>query len=83
MYLHIGNGKSVKEEKVIGIFDLDTATISQTTKKFVSLKQKNGEVEYTDNDLPRTFVLVEEKGSYKIKLSRISTTGLKSRTDYE
>ena len=34
MYLHIGNGKSVKREDIIGIFDLDTATVSKITKNF-------------------------------------------------
>ena len=32
MYLHIGNGKSVKQKNIIGIFDLDTATVSKITK---------------------------------------------------
>ena len=37
MYLHIGKGKSVREEEVIGIFDLDTSTISSITKKFIKI----------------------------------------------
>ena len=36
MYLHIGNGVSVKEKDIIGIFDLDTSTVSKTTKKFLN-----------------------------------------------
>ena len=35
MYLHIGNGKSLKLEDIVGIFDLDTATVSKITKKFI------------------------------------------------
>lgn len=81
MYLHIGNGKSVKTENVIGIFDLDTATVSSVTKKFMSKKQKSNDVEYMDSDLPRSFLLVEEKKQYKVKLSRISTVGLKTRME--
>ena len=81
MYLHIGNGESIKKKDVIGIFDLDTATISNITKKFISSKQKKGVVEYTDKDLPRSFILVCENNKEKIKLSRISTAGLNQRLE--
>ena len=81
MYLHIGNGESIKTEDIIGIFDLDTATVSKTTKKFISSKEKEGKVEYTDYDLPRAFILCENKKEEKIRLSRISTVGLKQRIE--
>lgn len=83
MYLHIGNGESIKTEKVIGIFDLDTATVSKTTKKYISVKEKEGKVEYTDFDLPRAFILCEDKKGEKIKLSRISSVGLRQRIEAE
>ncbi len=78
MYLHIGNGVAVRKKEVIGIFDLDTATVSQNTKTFISKKEKSGDVEYGDDDLPRSFVLID---GGKIKLSRISTLGLKKRIE--
>ena len=81
MYLHIGNGNSVKRKNIIGIFDLDTATVSKITKDFINKSQKNGAVEYLDNDLPRAFLLLEEDGKTKIRLSRISTSGLKIRLE--
>ena len=81
MYLHIGNKKSVKSEKIIGIFDLDTATVSNISKDFINRKQRDGLVEYDDNDLPRSFVLFEDEGESRIKLSRISSVGLKMRSD--
>lgn len=81
MYLHIGNKKSVRKRDVIGIFDLDTATVSGITKKFIAKNEKEGRVEYMDSDLPRAFLLVEERGEYNVKLSRISTVGLKQRAE--
>ena len=81
MYLHIGNKKSVKKEKIIGIFDLDTATVSGISKDFINRKQRDGLVEYDDEDLPRSFVLYDDKGKSFIKLSRISSVGLKIRAD--
>lgn len=81
MYLHIGNGESVRDEEIIGIFDLDTSTVSSITKKFISENQKEGCVEYADSDIPRAFVLVGKNKKYKIRLSRISTAGLRLRAE--
>ena len=81
MYLHIGNGVSIKENEIIGIFDLDSATVSKITKKFINENEKAGLVEYTDYDLPRSFIVIKNGKGSKIKLSRISTSGLKMRID--
>ena len=81
MYLHIGNGKSLKKKDVIGIFDLDTATVSGITKKFINSNQQKGLVEYNDSDLPRSFILASEGEGFKIRLSRISTSGLRVRLE--
>lgn len=85
MYLHIGNGITVRKKSIIGIFDLDSATVSAVTKKYINQNEKDGNIIYGDSDLPRAFVLHEEdKGEskkYKIKLSRISSQGLKIRAE--
>ena len=79
MYLHIGNKKSVKKKDIIGIFDLDTATVSKAGKDFIGRMQKEGRLEYDDFDLPRSFVLISEDEGLKVRLSRISTQGLRLR----
>ncbi len=81
MYLHIGKGQSVKKKDVIGIFDLDTSTVTKTGKEFINRLERAGAVEYADDDLPRSFVLINEKGKTKVKLSRISTKGLLIRSN--
>ena len=50
MYLHIGNRKSVKKKDIIGIFDLDTSTVTKTGKDFIAKLEKAGAVEYDDDD---------------------------------
>ena len=80
MYLHVGNGKTVKRKDVIGIFDLDSATVSKVTKDFVNRKEKEGNLEYDYSDLPRSFVLVDGEPC-KIVLSRISPQGLRLRVE--
>ena len=79
MYLHIGNGNSVKRKNIIGIFDLDTSTISKVTRKYISKMEKEGRVTYLDSDIPRAFILTGNRFESDIKLSRISSVGLKIR----
>ncbi len=57
MLLHIGNGKTVRGEEIIGIFDLDNATISHTTRAYLSSATRAGEVTYSDSDIPRAFLV--------------------------
>ena len=83
MYLHIGNGESIKTKDIIGIFDLDTSTISKKTKNYINKKEKEGKVEYTDFDLPRAFIICYENKEEKVKLSRISSQGLVQRIKSE
>lgn len=79
MYLHIGNRQSVKKKDIIGIFDLDTSTVTKTGKDFIGRLERAGAVEYADDDLPRSFVLISEGKKCRAKLSRISTKGLVAR----
>ena len=79
MFLHIGNGKSIRKNKIIGIFDLDTATVSQITKKYINRMQAEERLDYDGDDLPRSFVLYEGLWGQRVFLSRISTQGLKIR----
>jgi len=81
MFVHIGNGKSVPKKNIIGIFDLDSSTVTKQGKDFINRKEKEGLVEYDDEDLPRSFVLCKEGDKYKVKLSRISAQGLKMRAE--
>ena len=83
MFLHIGNGKSVRKKNIIGIFDLDTSTVSKKGKDFINKMEKSGNLEYDDFDLPRSFVLSEDQGEYNVKLSRISSVCLKTRAEEE
>ena len=40
MYIHIGNGESVKDKDIIGVFDLDTSTVSKITKGLFQKKKE-------------------------------------------
>ena len=82
MYLHLGKDTVIKDEDIIGIFDLDTSTVSERTKEFLKKKEKERLTEYADFDLPRSFILCKNKDNgYKVVFSRISTVGLKDRAE--
>ena len=79
MYLHVGNGKNLRESKIIGIFDADTATVSPITRKYLSAAEKSGMVESAVEEIPKSFVLYLDGGEYKICFSQLSSSALKGR----
>ena len=44
MYLHLGQDTVIKMEEIIGIFDLETSTISKITRKYLADAEKAGRV---------------------------------------
>ena len=84
MFLHVGNHKNIRIKDVVGIFDMDNATLSSITRKFLSEKQKQLLVEIAAVELPKSFVLFEENGLYKICFSPLSSSALRGRmNDFE
>ena len=81
MYLHVGNNKNIRESRIIGIFDVESSTVSDLTKKYLSDAEHRGEVEYADIDeLPKSFVLHFDKNQeFKVCFSPISTSALYGR----
>ena len=80
MYLHIGNNKNIREKKIIGIFDIESSTISGVTRKYLAEAQKHGEVESSTEELPKSFVLYEEDKKQRICFSQLSTPALVGRS---
>ena len=81
MYLHLGGEYVVKEEEVIGIFDLDTSTVSKHTRSFLNKKEKEKKVINVSYELPKSFILVEnQKKEEKIYISQISSSTLNKRS---
>lgn len=80
-YLHIGNGKSIRKKDILGIFDLDNATVSKITKSFIQRQTKDGHLSYADSDLPRSFVVITSGKSAETVLSRISPKSLCERAE--
>lgn len=82
MYIHLGQETVVWSKDVIGIFDLDTSTVSKHTREFLSKSEKNGEVINVTYELPKSFVLCNNSGKNQVYISQISTSTLQRRADY-
>ncbi len=82
MFLHVGNNKNIRLSSVVGIFDMDNATLSAITRKYLTSKQKRNEViSAAEEEIPKSFVLYKEADEYKICFSQLSTAALKGRID--
>ena len=81
MYLHIGNNKNIRTKNIIGIFDTDNATVSETTRAFLKNYEKSGKVDSAGNEIPKSFVLYCEYGVDKVCFSALSVATLQGRIE--
>ena len=84
MYIHLGNETLIKTDEIIGIFDLDSTTISKRSRDFLAKAEKKGEVITISYDLPKSFVVCAKPKSRKQKvfISQISSSTLLKRSGY-
>ena len=83
MYLHLGMDKVITFDEIVGIFDLDTTTVSKSTRNYLAMAEKAGIVENICYDLPKSFIVCRTKdGKEKVYISQISSQTLLKRTNY-
>ena len=78
MYLHLGQDFLLHTRDLIGIFDMETATLSRHTRAFLRRAETEGAVVSLSNDLPKSFVLADWPDE-AVFISPISTATLKKR----
>lgn len=84
MYINLGNEVTVKDDEIIGFFDLDNVTVSKRSREYLSLAEKKGEVKMLTYDLPKTFIVcAKKKKENKVFLSQFSTQTLLKRINYK
>jgi len=81
MYLHLGQDTVVKFSDIIGIFDMDTTTVQKNSRVFLNKAEKNGEVVNVSFELPKSFIVCNEKGKNKVYISQISSSTLQKRSE--
>lgn len=83
MYLHLGQDTIISHEDIVGIFDLDTATVEKASRTFLANAQKAEEVVTITEQLPKAFVVcaAPQQTKQTVYISQISTVTLQKRTN--
>ncbi|MDR1754767.1 MAG: DUF370 domain-containing protein [Eubacterium sp.] len=74
-YIHLGNDVSVFERDTVGIFDLEKTSVKKNVNEFLAVQQKNGKIYYCSLDMPKSFILTQNK-TY---ISNVSVLTLRKR----
>lgn len=83
MFLHLGKDIVIRTKEVVGIFDLETSTISNTTRDYLAAAQKSGRVVSISSEMPKSFILCcDGAGNETVYTSQISTATLLKRSAY-
>ena len=81
MYLHVGNNRNIRTRDILGIFDMDNATLSTVTRKFLGKKQRAMQVESAGLEIPKSFVVYSDFGELKVCFSALSVATLQGRVE--
>lgn len=79
MYLHLGNDIVIKTSEIIGIFDLEKSSVAKNTKNFLSDAKNHYKVITVSYEMPKSFIVTDEKDGKKVYISQISSKTLNKR----
>ena len=84
MYIHLGNNKMIRTDEIVGIFDMESTTISKRSRDFLAKAEKAGQVRTISYELPKSFIVCTPKNKRKqrIYISQISSSTLLKRSGY-
>ena len=82
MYLHLGSNISVPTGDIVGVFDLDNASISKYTRQFLRSAQEEGMMIPVADELPKSLVVCCPRGSWqRVYLSPLAPATLLGRLE--
>lgn len=79
MFVHIGKNFSVNEKEIIGIFDMESATVSAETRNFLKNMQDDMKTVSLCDDIPKTFVLCDSEITDTVYITQISAKSTLNR----
>lgn len=80
MYLYLGEEKLLPTRGIVGLFDLDTATVGHSTRNF--LKKRRNQTKAVSAELPKGFVLENTGGEDRVWLTALTGETLNGRFKY-
>lgn len=78
-YLHLGKDTSIEIENIVGIFDMDTSTVSKHTRDFLNICEKENRIVNVSYELPKSYILYDFSGEYSVYLSPLNSATLLKR----
>ncbi len=60
MFLYLGEDTVITDDKIIGIFDMDTSTVNKATRDYLSKAEREKRVVYVNYDLPKSFIVTDD-----------------------
>lgn len=79
MYISIGGDMAVRDHSIIGIFDLDGASLSKKTMEYLKKAEEEGSLISVTDDLPKSFLVTEEYGMERVYFTGLSAATLEKR----
>ena len=79
MYISIGGDMAVREQNIIGIFDLDGTSVSQKTMEYLKSVEDEGGLISVGDDLPKSFLVTEEYGMERVYFTALSAATIEKR----
>lgn len=81
MYLHLGSDCLINTKYIVAVMDLETTSVSKITKEFLKKIKKENIINVSFEDLPKSYIITEEKGEKKVYISPISSRTLLKRAE--
>ena len=79
MYLHLGSDTVIRMGEIIGIFDIENASLSKYTREFLSHATKSGAVVNVSYEMPKSFIVSGDREAGRVFISQISPQTLLKR----
>ncbi len=61
MFLHLGGDFTIRDDDVVGIFDIEECSVSRVTAGYLNSCQKNGRIVNVSEDMPKSFIVTVNK----------------------
>lgn len=79
MYLHLGQDYVINTRDVVGVFDMETTTVSKRGQEFLNRSQREGAVVALSDDIPKSYVLTTGVMVDTVYLSDLSPAAMERR----
>ena len=81
MYIHLGRDYVLNDRDIIGIFNLETTTITPRGREFLNDAQKYGAVVSLSDELPQSYDLAYGAVVDTVYLSELSPAAMRRRAE--